>query len=104
MPNFTDPFPGIREIRPMSVTDLIRALRLDLSAEEEAVHLYTAHAESTDNGLARKVLLDVADEERVHAGEFLKLIELLDPDETKHMKSGAVEVENFKSFAEGWRR
>jgi rubrerythrin len=103
MPNFTDPFPGIQKVNPMSLSDLIRALRLDLTAEEDAIALYEKHAESTDNSLAIKVLKSVADEERVHAGEFQKLIEVLDPEERKHMEMGAAEVENFKTFSEGWR-
>ena len=103
MPNFTDPFPGIKETRPMSTSDLIRALRLDLAAEEDAIHLYTAHAESTESPLAIKVLLSIANEERTHAGEFLKLIELLDPTEKKFLENGATEVEDFETFAGRWR-
>lgn len=103
MPNFTDPFPGIKETRPMSMSDLIRALRLDLAAEQDAVHLYTAHADACEHPLAIKVLKSIADEERVHAGEFLRLIEILDPGEKKFLETGAVEVENFKEFAEKWR-
>jgi rubrerythrin len=103
MANFTDPFPGIKETRPMSTPDLIRALRLDLAAEQDAVHLYTAHADACEHPLAIKVLKSIADEERVHAGEFLKLIEILDPEERKHLDMGAAEVENFRSFAEDWR-
>jgi rubrerythrin len=104
MPNFTDPFPGIKETNPMNITDLIRALRLDLAAEEDAISLYSAHSEATNNSLAKKVLMSVADEERVHAGEFLKLIEILDPGEKKLLENGAIEVENFKEFAESWKR
>jgi rubrerythrin len=103
MPNFTDPFPGIKETHPMSISDLIRALRLDLAAEQDAVHLYTAHADACENSLAFKVLKSVADEERVHAGEFLRLIEILDPGEKKFLENGAAEVENFMQFAENWR-
>ncbi len=61
----------------LSLGELIRAIRLDLAAEEEAVHIYTAHAEATDNALAKRVLLDIADEERVHAGEFSRLLSIL---------------------------
>jgi rubrerythrin len=103
MPNFTDPFPGIKETHPMSIPDLIRALRLDLAAEEDAIHLYTAHADATINSRAERVLRSIADEERVHAGEFLELIETLDPGERKFLKEGAVEVESFKEFAKNWR-
>jgi len=48
-----------------------------IAAEYEAVQLYMQLAESTDNKLAIEVLKDVADEERVHAGEFLRLLKEL---------------------------
>jgi hypothetical protein len=40
-------------------------------------------AESTDHPLAKEVLRDIADEERVHAGEFLRLPYELDPEEKR---------------------
>jgi rubrerythrin len=55
--------------------------------------LYTQLAESTDNKLAILVLRDIADEERVHAGEFLRLLRELAPDEEKFYARGAKEVE-----------
>jgi len=36
---------------------------------------------------------DIADEERVHAGEFLRLLHELAPDEEKFYAEGAEEVE-----------
>ena len=39
------------------------------------------------------VLKDIADEERVHAGEFLRLLRELAPDEEKFYINGAKEVE-----------
>ncbi len=45
-----------------------------IAAEYEAIQLYMQLAESTDNELAIEVLKDIADEERVHAGEFLRLL------------------------------
>jgi rubrerythrin len=39
------------------------------------------------------VLKDIADEERVHAGEFLRLLKELDPEEEKFYQEGAEEVE-----------
>jgi rubrerythrin len=50
-------------------------------------------AESTDNPLAIEVLKNIADEEKVHAGEFLRLLKELDPDEEKFYAEGAQEVE-----------
>ena len=57
--------------------------------------MYKQLAESTNNKLAIDVLNDIADEERVHAGEFLRLLHELAPDEQKLYDSGAGEVEEF---------
>ncbi len=93
MPEFVNPFSGMVPGRKMTLNELIRALRLNLAAEEEAVHLYQAHADATDNELAKAVLLDIADEERVHAGEFQRLINLLVEDEAELLAEGAAEVD-----------
>ena len=45
--------------------------------------------------MAIDVLKDIADEERVHAGEFLRLLRYLEPDEEKLYAEGAEEVEEF---------
>ena len=52
-------------------------------------------AESTDDKLAQEVLKDIADEERVHAGEFLGLLKHLAPDEEKFYDEGAEEVQEM---------
>lgn len=93
MPDFVKPFSGMAPDRMMSLEELVRAIRLDLSAEEEAVHLYTAHAAASPNQLAKNVLLDIANEERVHAGEFARLLQLLTGDEDKWLADGAAEVD-----------
>ena len=64
-----------------------------VAAEYEATQLYMQLAESTDNKLAMKVLKDIADEELVHVGEFLRLLHELAPDEEKFYAEGAAEVE-----------
>jgi len=92
MPQFVDPFTGVVPGRKMTDSELARAIRFNLSAEEEAIHLYMAHADATDNPLAKRVLQDIADEERVHVGEFQRLINILLPDETTFLAQGADEV------------
>ncbi len=92
MPEFVNPFTGMIPERKISDSELTRALRLDLSAEEEAVHTYQAHADATDNALAKAVLLDIADEERVHVGEFQRLINILLSSEQDFLDQGADEV------------
>src|SRR5665647_1436011 len=68
-------------------------LRTPQAAEYEAIQLYMQLAESTDSKLALEVLKDIADEERVHAGEFLRLLRELAPDEEEFYAEGAAEVE-----------
>ncbi len=93
MPDFGTPFSGLANNRKLTHEELIRAIRFMVSAEYEAIQLYMQLAESTDNELAKEVLKDIADEERVHAGEFLRLLKHLAPDEEKFYAEGAEEVE-----------
>ena len=100
MPQFINPFSGVVPDRKLTDAELARAIRQDLSAEEEAVHLYEAHADATDNVLAKKVLHDIADEERVHIGEFQRLLNILLPDEEALLAQGAQEVDELAQEAD----
>lgn len=93
MPEFSTPFAGLAKDRKLTKPELIRAIRFMIAAEYEAIQLYMQLAESTDNKLAIEVLEDIANEERVHAGEFLRLLHELAPDEEKFYAKGAKEVE-----------
>ncbi|WGS64847.1 ferritin family protein [Marinitoga aeolica] len=93
MPEFANPFSGLKNDKKLSKEELIRAIRFFISAEYEAVQMYMQLAESIDNELAKEVLTDIANEERVHAGEFLRLLKELDPEEEKYYEEGAKEVE-----------
>jgi rubrerythrin len=93
MPEFVNPFSGKIPDRKLTKEELIRALRLDLAAEHEATHTYMAHAEATDNPLAKAVLIDIANEERVHVGEFARLIAILTGDEDEFLQKGTQEVD-----------
>ncbi|MCD6276727.1 rubrerythrin [candidate division WOR-3 bacterium] len=95
MPDFGNPFSGLRNDRKLSDSELVRAIRFLVSAEYEAVQLYMQLAESTENKLAKEVLIDIADEERVHAGEFLRLLKEIAPEEYKFYEEGAKEVEEI---------
>jgi len=100
MPEFLNPFSGTVPGRKLTEGELIRALRLNVAAEEEAIHLYMAHADATDHPLAKKVLIDVANEERQHVGEFQRLIQILTGDEDEMLRSGAREVNEIAEEAE----
>ena len=96
MPSFGNPFEGLAADRKLTHSELVRAIRFLVAAEYEAVQLYVQLAESTDNELAKVVLNDIADEEKVHAGEFLTLLKTLAPDEDSFYKQGEEEVEDLK--------
>ncbi len=93
MPIFGSPFSGLANSKKLTDEELIRAIRFMVSAEYEATQMYMQLAESTNNKLAVNVLKEIADEERVHAGEFLRLLYELAPDEEKFYASGTKEVE-----------
>ncbi|MBN1602093.1 MAG: hypothetical protein JW915_10820 [Chitinispirillaceae bacterium] len=96
MPEFVNPFVGMAPGNKMTPEELLRALRLSLAAEEEATHIYLAIADATSNELAKAVLRDIAEEERVHKGEFQRLIEILSPQEVDFMAKGASEVDEMR--------
>ena len=93
MPEFGSPFSGLAHGRKLTKAELIREIRFLVAAEYEAVQMYMQLAESIDNKLAAEVLEDIANEERVHAGEFLRLLKELAPDEERFYAEGAKEVE-----------
>jgi len=95
MPEFGSPFSGLANDKKLTDSELIRAIRFMVAAEYEAVQLYMQLAESTKDKLAQEVLKDIADEERVHAGEFLRLLKHLAPDEEKLYEEGAEEVQEM---------
>ena len=93
MPSFASPFSGLANDRKLTHQELIRAIRFMVASEYEANQLYVQLAESTDNKLAITVLMDIAGEELGHAGQFLRLLYKLAPDEEKLYAQGAKEVE-----------
>ncbi len=97
MPEFSSVFSVKKSDRKLTKDELIRAIRFSIAAEYEAVQIYTQLAESIDDKLAIAVLLDVSNEELEHAGEFLKLLRQLNPDEEKHYEDGYKEVEDMMS-------
>jgi rubrerythrin len=97
MPEFSNPFTGLKNDRKLTHDELVRAIRFMIAAEYEAIQLYQQTAESTDNELAKDVLIDIANEEKEHAGEFLRLLRELEPDEEKFYKDGYEEVEEMIS-------
>lgn len=96
MPAFANPFQGNVE-RKLTKEELIQAIRLDIASELEAIYLYDAHVQATDNQMAKKVIADIRDEEKAHVGELMTLLRTLDPTEADFFASGEAEVKEMLS-------
>lgn len=83
--------------RPMSNDELAQALRVDMAGELEAIIGYEAHAMSTNDDRAKKVLYHIADEERKHVGELQQLLYILSPKEAQFIEEGKQEILNFQA-------
>ena len=70
-------------------------LRLGMIAELDAVSLYEQLAAMTQNRQMKKVLLDIAKEEKTHLGEFQTLLLKLDKEQVKELKKGEKEVKEL---------
>lgn len=70
-------------------------LRVGMIAELDAVSLYEQLAAMTDNENIRKVLLDIAKEEKTHVGEFQALLLKEDGEQVKELEEGKKEVEGL---------
>jgi len=67
-------------------------LRAGLIAELDAVNLYEQMAAMTENENIKKILLDIAREEKTHVGEFEALLLKLDEEQAKELEKGKEEV------------
>ncbi|NWF94454.1 MAG: rubrerythrin [Syntrophaceae bacterium] len=70
-------------------------LRAGVIAELDAINLYEQMAAMTKNHTIKKVLLDIAKEEKTHVGEFLTLLEREDPEQEAELKEGKKEVQEL---------
>jgi rubrerythrin len=70
-------------------------LRAGMIAELDAINFYEQMAALTENENIRKVLLDIAKEEKTHMGEFQALLLMEDEEQKEELKEGEKEVEEL---------
>jgi hypothetical protein len=85
---------------PASVRRDMQMLRLAIIAEYDAANLYEEMAELTSNRHIRRIMLDIANEEKEHVGEFEFLLEHIDPDHEKHENEGEEEAMELTGLGE----
>ncbi|MEM2954978.1 MAG: ferritin family protein [Candidatus Nanoarchaeia archaeon] len=69
--------------------------RVGLIAELDAINLYEQMAELATDKKLKKVLLDIAKEEKTHVGEFQAMLLKFDKEQEKEMEEGKKEVEEM---------
>lgn len=69
-------------------------LRVGMIAELDAVNLYEQMAAKAQDEDIKKILLDVAKEEKTHVGEFQALLLERDPEQVKELEEGKKEVDD----------
>jgi rubrerythrin len=70
-------------------------LRTGVIAELDAITLYEQMAAMTKNNNIKKILLDIAKEEKTHVGEFLTLLMRRDHEQEAELEKGKKEVEEL---------
>lgn len=75
-------------------------LRAGLIAELDAISLYEQLAAIASKKDIKKVLMDVAEEEKEHVGEFLTLLLRFDKEQEEELEEGKEEVKEI--LEEDW--
>ncbi len=70
-------------------------LRAVIIAELDAINLYEQMAALTANENIRKILLDIAKEEKTHVGEFHALLLKEDKEQERELEEGRKEVKEI---------
>ena len=70
-------------------------LRGAIIAELDAINLYEQMAALTDDDDIRKVLLDIAREEKTHVGEFQTMLLRLDREQLSEMEHAKKEIKEL---------
>jgi rubrerythrin len=70
-------------------------LRVAIIAEFDAINQYEQLAAITDDPDLKKVLLDIAREEKTHVGEFQTMLLRLDAEQVAEMEHGKEEIKEL---------
>jgi hypothetical protein len=90
--DFTSISPLLTPDKKLTDSEIARALRLSIAAELDAVHLYELIADSVGDKKVQEVMKSVANEEKVHAGEFTEILSRFDKNYDQSVEKGRKEV------------
>lgn len=87
------------DIEKLSNDDLDKEiLRASIIAELDAINLYEQLAALTVNEALKRVLTDVAREEKTHVGEFQTMLLKIDQEQNQELEQGKKEVAEFTGY------
>lgn len=92
--DFSSIAPLLTPERKINDRELSRVLRFSIAAELDAIHLYELIADATDDEDIKKVMTHVAEEEKVHVGEFQEMLKRVDKTTQDLLEEGTKEVED----------
>lgn len=90
--DFTNPFTGMTPERKLTTEELLRALRIDVAAELDAINLYQAHIDAIDDEEIKALIAHIRDEEKEHVAEFMAAINALDQKQKAELESAHPEL------------
>ncbi len=83
-----------KELKKIGKKDLNNEIsRVGISAELDAISLYEQMAAMTSDKATKRILLDIAKEEKTHVGEFQALLLKGDKEQKKEIVQGKKEVD-----------
>ena len=97
MSNFTEIKTVYTPEKKLSAIEMLRAIKLAITSEFEAIQIYQQIMESTTDKRIIGVLKEITEDEKHHVGGLYKLLELLSPTDHEEYEYGYRETEeNYK--------
>jgi len=85
------------EPKQMSDKELAQAIRVDIAGEIEAVIAYEAHTMATGDERVKKVLQEIANEEKRHVGQLEEVLYMLSPNDSQFIEEGKQKIKDQQS-------
>lgn len=99
MSKYLNPF--VIDDEKLDNDQLASALRGMIAEEYDAIQLYSQLIEATKNTVVQDSLKEIIREEKIHAGEFTKLLYLVSPQDQILMEKGIRETEETLRIVNG---
>lgn len=90
---FTSPDQVRTHAEPFDDHETLRALRLDLAAELDAINLYQSHIEAISDPHVQAVLARIRDDEKEHVAQLMSVLHIIDVEQGNKCEDARVMLE-----------